>query len=99
VVAEQVHNNALECVPSELANLQALQELYVRLSQSDSRSRFTCTGLQLDSNQLHWLPIELDRLPVTTIVWVRSFILPVPRRLIRCSSVGRQSFAAELRRR
>jgi hypothetical protein len=28
--------------------------------------------MQLDSNQLRWLPIELDRLPATMTVWVRS---------------------------
>jgi hypothetical protein len=91
-----VDNNALECVPSELADLQTLELLSVRLSRSDFSSRLTCTGLQLDSNQLRWLPIEFDRLPAATAVWVRSFIIPVPSGLTRCSSVVEQSFAAKL---
>jgi hypothetical protein len=38
--------------------------------------------VQLQSNQLRWLPIELDRLPATTDVSVRSSSFLVPSRLI-----------------
>jgi hypothetical protein len=76
-----VDSNALECVPSEVADLQALQFLHVRLSRSDALSRLTEPDLQLSANQLRWLPIEFDRLPAKTRVLVRSFLRRVPRLL------------------
>jgi hypothetical protein len=70
--ALQVENNALECVPPELADLQALERLDVRPFERCSSRLTALPLLQLPSNQLSWLPFDLERLPAATVVWVMS---------------------------
>jgi hypothetical protein len=52
LVAVQVHYNALECVPGELADLQALRLLNVRLSRSDAlldSPQLPCSSIRIGS--------------------------------------------------
>jgi hypothetical protein len=74
--SKQVNNNALEGLPSELGNLQALENLAVRSSSRSSSSVPVRLSpgppLQISMNWFNWLPMELNHLPTTTCISLHS---------------------------